>query len=368
MIIYIKYIKVAINNRTVYTIRKIGAFNMIYIVSIGNMVSGGPETLHQAARLLSSYGNKVGMYYVQPHTINIPERFSNFNIDVVEEIEDSSENVLIVPETLTFVLGRYKKIKKCIWWLSVEKYFETEPRYLVKWRLKVHGLSNALFPFIYIYFIFKRKIHTYRYHFEDNGTYFHMYNCEYAHRFLLDRGVPEHRTLYLCGPLNDSFFELADQLAEKKERENIIIYNPKKGIEFTQKLIKKANEMKIDASFVPIINMNPPQIADLMSRSKIYIDFGEFPGPERIPREAVTMGCNIITSRNGAAGNEIDVPIPNNMKYDTIDENLPDIINKMKDMLGNYDTYYNKYDKYREKVREQIPLLNENLQRLMEMI
>lgn len=341
---------------------------MIYIVSIGNMVSGGPETLHQTANLLASFGNKVGMYYVQPHSKVIPERFNNFDIEVVEKIIDSPENILIVPETLTYVLGKYKKIKKCIWWLSVEKYFETEPKYLVNWRLKVHNLPKAFFPFLFCYFVAKKKINFYRYNFEDKGEIFHLYNCEYAHKFLLDKGIADERTLYLCGPLNKSFFEMANKIGKKKDRKNIILYNPKKGIEFTKKIIDKVAEKNKDVIFVPIINMTPDQIAEIMSQSKIYIDFGEFPGPERIPREAVTMGCNIITSRNGAAENEIDVPIPEEMKYETIEENLDIIVSRLMDMLDNYENYYPKYDLYRDKVRKQVPLLKENAKKFLERI
>ena len=68
---------------------------MLYIVSKGNYVSGGPETLHQAANLFASMGQRVGMYYVQPHTMEIPKRFQGYNIEVVDKIEDSEENILI---------------------------------------------------------------------------------------------------------------------------------------------------------------------------------------------------------------------------------------------------------------------------------
>ena len=59
---------------------------MLYIVSKGNYVSGGPETLHQAANLFIAMGQRVGMYYVQPHTMKIPKRFQEYNIEVVDKI------------------------------------------------------------------------------------------------------------------------------------------------------------------------------------------------------------------------------------------------------------------------------------------
>lgn len=340
---------------------------MIYIVSTGNYASGGTETLHQAAKLLASMGEDVGMYYVQPHTMEIPQRFKDYNVEAVDNILDIKYNIIIVPEVFTYLLNKYKKIRKCIWWLSLDFYLKTEPISLVNWRMKVHRLPKILFPISFIVLIAKGNIHTYRYHFEDDGAYFQTYNCEYAHRYIIEHGVPEERTLYLCGPLNQSFFKKAEELKGEK-RENIIIYNPKKGKMFTDKLIEQARIQMLGAEFKPIQDMTPDQVADLMARAKIYIDFGDFPGPERIPREAVTMGCNIITSRNGSAANDVDVPIPEEMKFEDKEENIPVIIDKLRDMLENYEEYYPYYDDYRKKVANQVVLLSENMKILLERI
>ena len=159
---------------------------MIYVVSKGNYVSGGPETLHQAANLFASMGQRVGMYYVQPHTMEIPKRFQGYNIEVVDKIEDDENNILIVPETQTYVLNNYKKIKKCIWWLSLENYLNTEPIFLVNWRMKVNHWPKFMFPIAWLLLVAKGKIHTYRYHFEDKGQFYHTYNCEYAHRYIVE--------------------------------------------------------------------------------------------------------------------------------------------------------------------------------------
>ncbi|PKM60512.1 MAG: hypothetical protein CVU99_07855 [Firmicutes bacterium HGW-Firmicutes-4] len=340
---------------------------MIYIVSKGDYVSGGPETLHQAANIFASMGQRVGMFYVQPHSNKIPNRFKGYNVEVVSCIIDSKDNILIVPETQTYILAKYQKIKKCIWWLSLENYINTEPFFLVNWRMKVNHWPKFMFPVAYMGMILKGKIHRYRYRFEDAGEFYHAYNCEYARRYILQNGVPKKKTLYLCGPLNQSFFDRSKEMSNEK-RDNIILYNPEKGKIFTQKLIKEARIKGLDAVFCPIQNMTPDQIVELLAHAKVYMDFGNFPGPERIPREAVIMGCNIITSRNGAAANDIDVPIPDDLKFEDKDENIPDIIDKLRDMLQNYETYYPFYDEYREKVVNQIRLLPVNAKILLERI
>ena len=78
------------------------------------------------------------------------------------------------------------------------------------------------------------------------------------------------------------------------------------------------------------------------------------------------MGCNIITSRRGSAANEVDVPIPDEMKMEDKDENIPRILDRLRDMLDHYDEYVPYYDSYREKVKNQVPLLRQNAEILLE--
>ena len=321
---------------------------MIYIVSLGKSVTGGPETLHQLAKTLTSMGQEVSMYYVSPHINECPGRFKEYGIKAADKVVDSDENILIVPETQTYLLKMFKHIKICIWWLSLDNYLDTQPVTLTRKRMVANNWPKILFPVAFIILVAKGKIHSYRYNFEDGGKYFHTYNCEYAYQYAIKHGVPKERTLYLCGPLNHSFFERSKTMLGKK-RENIILFNPKKGRKFTEKIIVKAKMEKLDAEFKAIEKMTSDQIIELMSRSKIYMDFGNFPGPERIPREAVTMGVNIITSRNGAAANDIDVPIADEFKFEDKEENIDRIIEKLNDLLENYDKYYPCFDKYRKK-------------------
>lgn len=342
---------------------------MIYIVSFGNSVSGGPETLHQAASLLKEWGYKVGIYYTSPHTLEVPERYRKYNVSVVDKIEDKKENLIIVPETLTNVLYDYHHIKKCIWWLSLNFYLRGRLPYRAHQGIKEHKLPQFLYPFVltgiaakvYIKEDFSRKI----YHFEDKNTIYHAYNCNYVYDYILNKGVNKKRTIYLCGPLNKTFFRRAQNRDFSVSRKNIILFNPAKGKKFTEKIISYAKKKNINAKFIALQGFTPEQMSEKMQMAKVYIDFGFFPGPERIPREAVTMGCNIITSKNGAAGNDEDVKIPSFLKYDAIDENIPKIVDRLEDMLAKYDKYYPYYNEYREKVANQPKLFVKNLKRLL---
>lgn len=59
--------------------------------------------------------------------------------------------------------------------------------------------------------------------------------------------------------------------------------------------------MAQDLRWVPLIGMTTEEMRSCMSKSKVYIDFGNHPGKDRIPREAAISGCIVITGKRGAA-------------------------------------------------------------------
>jgi len=89
-------------------------------------------------------------------------------------------------------------------------------------------------------------------------------------------------------------------------RKNIVLYNPAKGPQNANILIDVCKD--IDCEFIPIQKMSHQEISELGMKSKVYIDFGPFPGREKIHREMAICGCTIITGSDGCSNNPIDVP------------------------------------------------------------
>ncbi len=333
---------------------------IIYIVARGDSISGGSESLHQAASMLRQKGFDARMHYVEPEVTEGPQKFSGYEVRVSEYISDDEHNVLVVPETLTYFLHSFKRIRKVIWWLSVDFYEQYNAHEYINRRLKERNWPSICWPVQWLGSYLKGSPELISYNFKDRGEYLHLYNCEYAYQYITAQGVVPEKTMYICGPINQEFFEVAD--ADKRtKKENIVLYNPQKGGQFTDKIINRAKEQKVNAQFVAIHDMSTDDVAALMKRAKIYIDFGFFPGPERIPREAVLMGCNIITSMKGSAANSIDVPIPMEFKFEDNDENIECIITVIKDMLQYYEKYYPSFESYRHKVRDQVTLFEESI-------
>ena len=87
-----------------------------------------------------------------------------------------------------------------------------------------------------------------------------------------------------------------------------------------------------------------------MKQSKAYIDFGNHPGKDRLPREAAINGCCVITDRRGSAAFSQDVPIPDEYKFEDTDDNIPQIVDKINDTLSNYNNKKHDFDEYRNKI------------------
>lgn len=309
------------------TLLKINKETKIYVACPPNFETGGPEALHSLAYELRNLGFEALIYYVDASENENPvaKRFIKFNIPYVFEIEDNRNNILIIPEVWGHLLYNYKKIQKVFWWLSVDNYF-----YEVAKQKQYHGLMKIykkIFPKN------RREVNF------KNKKILHLAQSQYAMDFLKKKGVKNKA--FLADYLRDEFFEGSFDINKK---ENIVLYNPKKGYEFTRKIIENSK----DINFIPLINLTCEQVKELCHKSKIYIDFGNHPGKDRFPREAAISGNIIITGKKGAAAFFEDIPIPDCYKFDDEDENLSVITSRIEDCLSNYEKNINDFDYYRK--------------------
>lgn len=328
---------------------------MLYIFS-NKVPTGGPETMHQFASLLKRLGVDVSVFYFDSEKKEIPPKLKAYDIPIAKEIEDIEENMMIVPEMFTQYLYKYKRIRKCIWWLSRDLYYgynSLEGLIRCAQRQKINKVWYPIcIPLMYL----KHKMVRPYFKFgKDKNEIFHLYNCEYARVYLEQKGVVETNMLYMCGPIREEYFECTPQ-----KKEPLLTYNPKKNFEFTKKVLEKLQKERPDIKTKGIIGMTPSEIVEVLLRSSVYIDFGHFPGPERIPREAVTCYCNVITSKYGSAKNDIDVLVPSQYKFDAKKKNLNNIVKTIEELVDNYQGHVNEYNAYREKVRNQKVLFCEN--------
>jgi len=245
---------------------------IIYIFCPANLASGWPEALHQ----LRYYMGKVNLnaYLVYFNTMNdvnpMPDRYKIYEPKVknIEEIVDVESNIVIAPESSSILLNNYNKMKKCIWWLSVD-YYDNPPQ------KRIRKIKN----FVKILLGMKKK--------EVDRFQFSIHDClnlcgsKYTYKFLKKQRVKEIK--YLVEPISKEFLDY--QYNGNNQRDNIILYNPAKPSKIMDRLLE-CNEFE----FKPIRDYSPYQLIDVYRKAKLYIDFGNFGGPERIPKEAVFFG------------------------------------------------------------------------------
>jgi len=330
----------------------------IYIACPGNKATGGPELLHQLGyHLINDLNIRTCMYYYKfdnKFKTPVHPEYEFYNIPYVLEIpenEDVKKNILIVPEKhsgLT-LLAHYKNIRKGIWFLSVDNYYFGRMR---KKDFFFQKELNKLISFLHISPLF--DIHSQknlnklvrRYDYRNDNLLkladFYMTNSYRGLKWFSDL-----TPLYYLGEyLNEDFLKAQPELSKK---ENIVVYNPKKGFAFTKKIISLAKDIK----FIPLVNMTRGEVIETLQKAKVYIDFGNHPGKDRIPRESAILGCCVITGKRGSASCFEDVPIPDDYKFEDQKSNIPKIIKKIKDCFENFEERYKDFDYYRQIIRNE---------------
>ena len=162
--------------------------------------------------------------------------------------------------------------------------------------------------------------------------------------------------MYKCGDLLNADFY--DEPWTESERSDVVLFNPAKATPFMQKIIDACP----DVTFKPIQGMTRAEVIDTMRHSKLYVDFGEFPGRERMPREAVLCGCCLITSRLGSAAYYED--FSHSYKYESKDSHIWAIVNQIRYVLSHYEECRHDFDMFRELLRAEAVLLSEQYKQL----
>ncbi|WP_147319893.1 glycosyltransferase family protein [Chitinophaga silvisoli] len=294
--------------------------------------TGGPELLHQLVSALSSKGFDISIYYVPVQENPVHENYLKYNCKFVTQIEDDPQNILIIPEALLFKTKAFKHIRKCVWWLSIDNLFK-------------YGLSPRFYQYIRRLGgenLFRKSVMIG----EVKGKFdYHIAQSYYAIDFLDKHGI---KAGYLSDYLNTDFLQDSRQVDYNKKLPQVL-YNPKKGIEFTKQIMAAYPEAK----WIPLIGLKPAEVAELLKASMVYIDFGEHPGKDRFPREAAIYGCCVITGRKGSAANAGDVPIPEQYKIEDSATQISTITNRIKECCTAYSKHVNDFEAYRQKIYDE---------------
>lgn len=315
-----------------------GSFRKIQ-VCCSYAVTGGPELLHQLVHELRTLGHDASIVYLPlGGSYETPPPYRIYNAPQ-SSLLDEPDVLVIAPEVATRMLWRLRRASKAVWWLSVDYYFgiirESWLRDARRW---YRTLLTQRVPLAFL------------------KKYQHYAQSQYAVDFLRGAGIePEVLTDYLSA---DHFEQ---QVPGAADRRNIVVYNPRKGVKVTAALRKATRHL----DFVPIENMTPREVAELLRSAKLYVDFGHHPGKDRLPREAAMAGCCVITGRRGSAGNSSDVSIPEVYK---LDETRPDFAEAFSRLAGavlhDYPTHNLDFEPYRSHIRLERSVFQDQVKRI----
>lgn len=313
---------------------------MIYVMCPAGSYTGGPTLAHQLCYMLNNLGINASMWYfcspwkrkkIEP----VHPLYKHFNNPyVVDKPADISTNTIVALESKTSILKEFKNAKRTIWWMSVDNYYLNMGNFVEVLKRK--------------YFHFKPTL-EYSKRFKDKKKYLefkkpdiiHYVQSEYAKSFLLNEGIDESKIFELGDYIEDDIIE-AHKFVDFSDKRDSILYNPKKGYEFTKKIILQNPQY----DWVPLINMTKQEVIRALLSSKLYIDFGTHPGKDRFPREAVLCGCCVITGLKGAAANSVDIPIPKKYKFEDNIDCLDDISMAISDIISNYPERIKDFEPY----------------------
>jgi hypothetical protein len=301
----------------------------VIVLCPANSVTGGPELIHQFVDALTKLDVDAKILYLpfsSEHTT--PAAYAHYNVSQAS-CSDCKDAVIVVPENATKYLNLVEGKNKLVWWLSVDNYFKAHPKTTLK-RIKHWYRKNITH---------KPKFLS----ISDLAQYSHLTQSHYGKLFLNENGINDvfHLSDYLG-------YEHLNKNVDVSQKENIICYNPKKGIEITKKIISALP----DSKFVPIQNMTASQVSGLLDKSKIYIDFGTHPGKDRIPREAAMAKCIVITGRQGSAANSVDIAVPDKYKLNEYDDNFTyHVQHLVHDIFSQFEQSLEDFEHYRNKIR-----------------
>ena len=266
-----------------------------------------------------------------------------------KDIQDDECSAIIIPEMYTKKIRLFYKAKIFIWWLSVDNNFgygtflkkmrfvATLPLRYVKnrWYYKNRTLEI-------IKNVFDKELYSFD---KEDKRVTHLCASYYAFDYVSKRSK---NPVELCiEPISKFFLEsYKKEMIKNVNRESVVLFNPRKSGPFISILSRQCP----DINFIPLQGMNQLQLIEKYKSAKLYVDFGPFPGAERIPKEAVLYGCAIMTGRRGASNFHGDVPIPDEYKFENPEKQMEDIVQKLRFMLNNYEKINSDFDEYRNTV------------------
>lgn len=271
-----------------------------------NYVTGGIEALHQLVDALGRIDRVQSFICYLPENQH-PRKSPEYAEYLTSEVEFDSiphDATVIIPEIWAELAETISNFK-ILWWLSYDNFDRQKEVFLSEYDL-------------------------------------HISQSRYAQSQIRERhGIDSE---IVTDYVNVSFHS-RDLDPVREQHEFQICTNPAKGID----MIETFQNVCSDLSLLKISGSNRLDLQLQMLKSDLYIDFGHFPGKDRMAREASALGLPVLLHRQGAAANATDFPLNDWYKFTTVEE----AYNKASIMLQSLDGHRLRQSALRTSVQNE---------------
>ncbi len=315
------------------------------VILCSNMVTGGPENLCQIYASLKKKGFDVYFLWVGDYSkvikkykngtwylgkcndVAAPIYKKNYNVNYLDhDVPLIDSTLIILPEVWSDFVYFFENAKKMIAWLSISN-------------LHGSGLSKVC------HFLIENKklgcldcLHTSQAPWVQKVL--HSWGAE---SFLIGDYIPQ------------VYFSKCAAL----KRSNSIAFFPRKGGNFAANFIKKYFN---DFNYIKLENLNQQGMINALDLAKIYIDFGNFPGKDRTPREAVLRNCVIFIHNQGCATDFESFPLDDYFRFSEDDILNGTLYRKVQEVLSDYENMLKKQLFFKMQISQEYDLFEEKIQ------
>lgn len=271
--------------------------------------TGGPKCLFQLGRALADQGLEVEMVPTRGTARREPVAdYEVFGLREGSRLDDHSDVLVITPETSFTEVVPLSNAPVAIWWLSVDfavpfelskAFARGEPMNKVLRIFLRNTLSGQYRSF--------REVMSFR----SKRVVHHLAHSDYAKRVVDETfGVNSFMVSDFTIPPTTS--AQAQYEVSSTVQANQVSFNPKKGGD----LIARVAGLASGFNFVPISGLAHDEVVQVLSESAVYLDLGQFPGKDHLPREAIRAGTPVLVGKRGSAASQVDFPLPSDFKLD----------------------------------------------------
>lgn len=217
---------------------------------------------------------------------------------------------IVLAEVYIHLLPFFSRSNVLVWWLSVDNAFKA---------LSNINLNQLRAPNIR-----------------------HAAQSNYASNFLTGIGIRST-------PLTDYTVTNDTPLQPIGERKKVVAINTSPKV--ITPIDRLTNEIAlIDPSIEvrQVNSMSRQDVYELFGAARLFIDLGSFPGRDRMCREALALGANVLISNTGAGGVHNDFLIPD--AYRASPFNIAEIAKKTVQMTQHPEPHHKSFTDARRKI------------------